>query len=83
FCARYKKCSNLGHCPANASCCVQALEPTFAKTCPRPHILGPGYGSKYDNSFMSGYSSGYGYDDDVYRTNLNEGYCQAMAPTGG
>ncbi|KAI8735429.1 hypothetical protein BgiBS90_036563 [Biomphalaria glabrata] len=79
FCARYKKCSNLGHCPAGAPCCVQALEPKLAKTCPRPHIFGPGYGSIYDNSF----TSSYGYDDKVDETNLNEGYCQARASTGG
>uniref|UniRef100_A0A2C9KYQ1 Uncharacterized protein n=1 Tax=Biomphalaria glabrata TaxID=6526 RepID=A0A2C9KYQ1_BIOGL len=53
FCARYKKCSNLGHCPASAPCCVQA--------------------------FMSSYV----FDNKVDETNLNEGYCQARASTGG
>ncbi|KAK6987189.1 hypothetical protein BgiMline_016874, partial [Biomphalaria glabrata] len=78
FCARYKKCSSHSHCPASAPCCVQALEPTLAKTCPRPYIYGPAYGSKYDNSYISGY----GYDNGIDKTPFTEGYCLPSALTG-
>ncbi|XP_013083165.2 uncharacterized protein LOC106068370 [Biomphalaria glabrata] len=84
FCARYKKCADPGDCPATAPCCVQALEPTFAKTCPRPQNYGSGYGLGYDSSYGYGssYGSSYGYENEIDKTPLREGYCRASYDTG-
>ncbi|KAK6989415.1 hypothetical protein BgiMline_012627 [Biomphalaria glabrata] len=73
LCARLKKCFNSDHCPISAPCCSQALEPTFATTCPGGNTNGPSYISSngYNNKL----------DNTIDSTPLKEGYCRAAADT--
>ncbi|KAK0064496.1 hypothetical protein Bpfe_006155, partial [Biomphalaria pfeifferi] len=95
YCPRLKKCYSNTQCPATF-CCVQYLDTTYAKTCPRFNAYGSGYGNNYPsgNGFNNGYVNNYGnaygspytntYSNDISTDSLNfrEGYCVPPVASG-